>query len=454
MKLKYLGCAFCLTIMAACQPAVSQNDNAEHYLELAKQTEQWLVANSTEPGKSLWPDAKDEPETIGTSYSTGMAGKLTFYLDLYAATEEPAYLEKANAIGNYLLGHLAQKTDSLKGKFWAFSAYGSVCGPAFALTELYKATGNEAYKQGAASVVEVLHHFADHKQDTLSWDLGNDVLGGLSGTALFLLYAYKELDIPRALDMASKAGNTLLSRATKEPDGGLSWRRGQGSKYILPNFSHGPAGMAYFLLELYEATGDERFLKGAQGAIRYLDSIAKTDFGTYLLPYGFPDPGWSRAYDIGWAHGPAGVGRLFVKMHQLTNEAQWLEKAEACYRGILSASPFEAPPTEFGSEPFTIDQRFGIAGVTSFVQDLYRYTGKETYLAFSKASVAHIMSKAKVEDGISWPIERFGFMTNAGAETTFTGFFYGSTGFGTVLLEQYNIMSGKEKGVRFVDDPF
>ena len=49
---------------------------------------------------------------------------------------------------------------------------------------------------------------------------------------------------------------------------------------------------------------------------------------------------------------------------------------------------------------------------------------------------------------------RFGFMANAGAETTFTGFFYGNTGFGSVLLNQHNLMKGKSLGARFVDNPF
>lgn len=428
---------------------------AEDYLGFVKETETWLAANSLTHGTHrVWPDAIDEPDQVSTSFSDGMAGKLTFYLELYQATQEMRYLETAKEIGAYLRDNLPLKQDSLKGKFWAFSPYGSVCGPGFALAELYKVTGQEEYKEAALSVVEVLNHFADNPKDTISWDLGNDVLGGLSGTGLFLLYAHEALSAPDALDMATRAGNTLLARAKKEPGGGISWKRGQNSKYILPNFSHGPAGIGYFMARLYEVTKDEKYLEAALAAVRYLDSIAKSVDGVYLVPYGFPDLGWRRAYDIGWAHGPAGVARLFIKLHQLTKEPKWLEKAEACYYGILSSMPFETPPSEFGLEPFGIDQRFGLAGVAVFAQDMYRYTDDPKYLNFATQLTTDVLSKSRSLNDRSWPIERFGFMANAGQETTFTGFFYGSTGFGSLLLEQYNVMSGKQKGIRFVDDPF
>lgn len=427
---------------------------AENYLGFARSAAVWLDSNAVEVDGSLqWPDAIDEPDKTTLSYSDGMAGKVTWCLDLFKATDNTVYLDKAILAGEYLLKNLPQQTDSLKGKFWAFSPYGSVCGPGFALTELYKQTDSEKYKQAALGIVDVLDHFADNKQDTISWDLGNDVLGGLSGTGLFLLYASEELGSTKAKGMAARAGETLISRAIKEK-GRWSWKRGQNSQYILPNFSHGPAGVGYFLASLYEETLEKKFLDAAFHSVNYLDSIANQEDGAYLIPYGFPDPGWSRAYDIGWAHGPAGVARLFIKLHQITGEAKWLAKAEACYRGILKSNPLGKPKPGFGSEIFTIDQRFGLAGVAAFYQEMYLYTDDQKYLNSAVATLDHILAKSVYQDGLSWPFERFGFMSNAGKESTFTGFFYGSTGFGSVLLNQYNLMEGKPLGGRFVDSPF
>ncbi|MCE7993856.1 MAG: alpha/beta fold hydrolase [Roseivirga sp.] len=431
-----------------------KNYEAEDYLGFARAAEVWLDSNAVkDENKWYWSDALDEPDKVTTSYSDGVAGKVAWYLDLFKATNGQVYLDKAMLAGEYLMENLPQKTDSLKGKFWAFSPYGNVGGSGFALTELYKRTGKEQYKEAALSIVEMLEHFADNKQDTISWDLGNDVLGGLSGTGLFLLYTAEQLGSDKAKSMAVQAGETLITRAIKEGDR-WSWKRGQNSKYVLPNFSHGPAGIGYFMASLYEATAEDRFLEAALNAVNYLNSIANKREGAYLVPYGFPDPGWRRAYDIGWAHGPAGVARLFIKLHQITGEVSWLERAEACYSGILKSNPLGKPSEGFGSDKFTIDQRFGLAGVAAFYQEMYGYTQDSKYLESAVETLDHILSKSVDQDGLSWPMERFGFMANAGKQTTFSGYFYGTTGFGSILLNQYNLMKGKPLGARFVDSPF
>ncbi len=427
---------------------------AEDYLDFARSTEVWLDSNAIRKANTLsWPDALDEPDKVSVSYSDGVAGQVTWYLDLFKSTNRQIYLDRAIQAGEYLLENLPQKTDSLKGKFWAFSPYGSVCGPGFALLELYRQTHQTRYREAALSVVDVLGHFADNKGDTISWDLGNDVLGGLAGTGLFLLYMSEQSGSEEARSMVVQAGRTLISRPIKEGDK-WSWKRGQNSKYILPNFSHGPAGIGYFMACLYEVTSEQMFLEAALKAVNYLDSIASQENGVYLVPYGFPDPGWRRSYDIGWAHGSAGVAPLFIKLHQITGKAQWLKKAEACYRGIIVSNPLGQPTDGFGSELFTLDQRFGLAGVAAFYQEMYRYTGGQEYFDSAVETIDYLLSHSVDNEGLSWPTERFSFMANAGEVTTFSGFFYGTSGFGSVLLNQYNLMKGKPLGSRFVDNPF
>ncbi|OEK03165.1 hypothetical protein BFP97_17275 [Roseivirga sp. 4D4] len=446
LKKTCLGLIFLISVVL-----ISCVQEESKYLKLALETEAWLQREAD--GLNVWPDASDEPENVSLSFSDGMSGGLIFYLELYHATGDQVYLDRAEEIGQYLLDNLPQKTDSLKGKFWAFSPYGNVCAPGFALTELYKATKKSKFKDAAVSVISVLEHFADNPNDTISWDLGNDVLGGLAGTGLFLLYGGEELADSKAIDMAVRAGETLISRAQND-EAGLFWKRGQNGGFTLPNFSHGNAGIAYFLTKLYEKTREEKFLTATLSAIDYLDSIAHTDNEVYLIPYGFPDVGWNRPYDIGWAHGPAGVGRLFIQLYHVTEDSKWLRKAEACYRGIMSCNPLSTPKEGFGKEPFSTDQRFGLAGVGAFAQEIYRITRDESYLVFSEQVIDYITSKSVLENGRSWPIPRFGFMSNAGSVTTFNGFFYGNVGYGLLYLNQYYLSNDKIPSVRFVDDPF
>ncbi|MBO3699421.1 lanthionine synthetase LanC family protein [Roseivirga sp. E12] len=441
---------FLLTYLASiCLFSCASNES--QYLKLALETESWLQNQTND--SNVWPDAIDDPSNISLSFSDGMSGGLTFYLELYNATGDEAYLNRAEEIGEYVLNNLPRKTDTLKGKFWAFSPYGNVCAPGFALTELYKVTHKPKFLNGALSILDVLAHFADHPNDTISWDLGNDVLGGLAGTGLFLLYAGEELENAKATNMAIGAGETLIARAENEGDG-LFWKRGQNGRFILPNFSHGNAGIAYFLTRLYEKTGDEKFLNAALSAVDYLDNIANTTDDVYLIPYGFPDNDWRRPYDIGWAHGPAGVGRLFVLLNRVTSDVKWLKKAEACYNGIVSSNPLLTPQSNFGKEPFSTDQRFGLAGVGSFAQELYRLTSDQKYLDFSLQIIEHITTKSVMDEGRHWSIPRFGFMSNAGSITTFNGYFYGNIGYGLLYLNQHFLLKGQRPSVRFVDDPF
>ena len=84
----------------------------------------------------------------------------------------------------------------------------------------------------------------------------------------------------------------------------------------MPNFSHGTAGIAYFLATLYEETKDRAFLDAALAGARYLQAIAKTDGDRCLdLP---PRAGSGRQdlYYLGWCHGPAGTARLCYRLRR------------------------------------------------------------------------------------------------------------------------------------------
>ena len=428
--------------------------DAENYLTMAKETAAWLDSSKVSiQGSETWPDDAEIPDKASLSLSDGVSGKLVFYLELYETTKESSYLNEAKNAADYLLQNLPHKDDSLRKAFWPFSAYGNVVGSGYALTEMYKATKDVKYRLGALEIVDVLDHFALNKSDTISWDLGNDVLSGLSGTGLFLLYAAENLKSDRALEMAISSGKTIIQRAIQE-GGGFTWKRGQNGNFILPNFSHGPAGIGYFLARLYEQTDDYLFLRAAQKSVTYLDSIAYTEDGAYLIPYGFPDPGWSRTFDIGWAHGPAGVARLFYQMYKIDHDDKWLGKMESCFKGIQMSGAMHKVGPQFGSRPFSIDQRFGLAGVGVFAFDLYQVTGKDEFLEYGLKVTDHILEKGSFERGLHWPIERFGFMQNSGAKASFTGYFYGAVGYGMLLLKAHNALARKKSLIRFVDDPF
>ena len=419
----------------------------QKYISHVEAIDRWLTTTKVaSDGISIWPDALDQPNKVSLSFSDGVAGKLILYLQLHNETEDDKYLSEVNSAADYILSHLPQKTDSLQKVFWAFSPYGNVCGSAFGLIEAYKATQNEKYKAGAEQIIDVLNHFAVNKEDTISWGLGNDVLGGLAGTGLFMLYAGEALNRPDLIETASRAGNTLISRANS--DIGLSWKRGQNGRFELPNFSHGAAGIGYFLARIYEVSQNEKYLDAALKANTYLESIAKTEGDVFLIPYGFPDPGWSRPFDIGWAHGPAGVARFYRQLYNVTGNEKWENREKSCLRGISASGIPDLPANaDFGTDEFYLDNRFGIGSVVSFMLDV----GKQD---MTDQLIDHILSKSVTQNqNMSWPQARYNFMQNAGDTTAFTGYFYGASGYGLLLLKAQAKLNGTEF-IRFVDDPY
>ncbi len=424
------------------------------YLENAKLVDEWLDHSMSLSEKHIWPDILDQSGKSSLTLSDGVSSKLIYYLELYNATSDKKYLDKGISAGEYIIKNLPQKSDSLDQKFWAFSPYGNVCGPAFALSELYLVTEGQQFKKAALHLIQMVDFYAKNKEDTVSWDLGNDVLGGLAGTGLFLLYATEKLEYKNGLNLAIKAGNTLLARAIKT-DTTLNWKRGQNGRFILPNFSHGAAGIGYFLARLYEEAADEKFLEGAIKSSNYLESIANTDNDVFLVPYGFPDIGWDMPYDIGWAHGSAGVARLYFQLHKVTKEQKWKGLMLACYNSILSSGVPGRPNEGFGDSDFYLDNRFGIGSVADFVIYLHLNDPQQEYFEIAELLVKTVTEKAIIDStGMYWPQERYNFMQNAGQETAFTGYFYGAVGYGLLMLKMHNLLLNKKSHIRLPDNPF
>ena len=98
-----------------------------------------------------------------------------------------------------------------------------------------------------------------------------DIISGSAGIGLFLLYAAHELDAPDARKLAVEAGGRLVALG-KEAKKGRKWRMSPGYALLMPNFSHGTAGIAYFLAALYEETGEQAFLDASIAGARYLQA--------------------------------------------------------------------------------------------------------------------------------------------------------------------------------------
>jgi hypothetical protein len=257
-----------------------------------------------------------------------------------------------------------------------------------------------------------------------------------------------------ALALAAAVGDRLLAR--RIPDRGrYTWKFREDAPFILPNFSHGAAGIGYFLIDLAAATGRPAFLQAAIDAGGYLERVARTDDGTFLVPYGWPNPDWNGRYDIGWAHGAAGTARFFERLWQATGDDRWMSHVEAAAEGIRrSGVPGPAVPG-YGVDSFPTDLRFGTAGAAQFLSALAVRSGNLADLDLARRIADDILARGTIDPtGRYWTVPRPVFAQDAGAPSRPTGYLSGAAGYGVVFLQVDAALGGRPAPFALPDDPF
>jgi lantibiotic modifying enzyme len=258
--------------------------------------------------------------------------------------------------------------------------YTGAAGVTFALIEAERRLGCERLADGAArGTARVRESVADG--DVF------DLFGGTAGIGLFLLWAGE-------VDAAVVAGRRLLD-AARPACGGSAWPKAVGAPRLLPNFSHGTAGVAFFLASLARATGDAAFLDGARAGGRHLLAIAD---GRGLVPHHLP--GGEDLFYLGWCHGPAGTSRLFHRLEQVTGDAAWGQCADRSGRALLQS---DVPARQTAGFWNNDGQCCGRAGVGEYALARFAATGDDTFRRLADDITADIRAAGVSDaDGLRW----------------------------------------------------
>jgi lantibiotic modifying enzyme len=136
--------------------------------------------------------------------------------------------------------------------------------------------------------------------EDIASDRAFDLLSGAAGCLLTLLRFYRLRPETSTLELAVRCGEHLLAHRSQCPSGFLAWATSQGQ--LRTGFAHGAAGICYALVELYAATGDERFLAAATEAREFENNLYSEKHANWLAcPGTVPSP--NR-----WCNGAAGIG--------------------------------------------------------------------------------------------------------------------------------------------------
>jgi lantibiotic modifying enzyme len=283
--------------------------------------------------------------------------------------------------------------------------------------------------------------------EVVQWNSSTDIIYGSAGIGLFLVTMAKELKDPTLNDLAAAAGKRLLELG-RPVNKGLKWPMTPDFQRLMPNFSHGTAGVAYFLATLYKVTKKKEFLDGAMAGAAYLLSIAKTDGDTCLIFH--HEPGGEDLYYLGWCHGPVGTARLFYRLYELTGDKTWMEWVKKSAHSVMASGiPGKQTPGFWNN----VGRCCGSAGVAEFFLDLYRITNHQKYVAFAKKMTRNLLKKATPEGkGLKWIQAEH--RVRPDLLVAQTGLMQGAAGIGLWLLKLDAFEKGKKEKISFPDSPF
>ena len=183
-------------------------------LDVALAAERWIRRARVEtPHGVTWPADPLKPASIEYDLYNGMPGVVLFYLELYAATGDKAWLSEARAGSDELATHVAEMERTENA-----GLYTGLAGAAFVLEETFHATGDGRYRDAAKRAIDGIHHRAQRvgRGSGATWSgesATNDIISGNAGIGLFLLWADQRLPDPRNRETAIAAGRHLLDNA-------------------------------------------------------------------------------------------------------------------------------------------------------------------------------------------------------------------------------------------------
>jgi len=395
------------------------------YLEAALRAEHWIrsTAIRTAAGRT-WPctpgDAKRGAPEL--SLYSGTPGVILGYLELHAFTGDKHFLEAAEAGALELATH--PPTDA--------GLYEGMAGHAFVLREAGRATGNRTLGAAANQAAKALAAAGP------AWNEINDIIAGSAGIGLTLLALRDPLG-DQAIDLARQAGDRLLAVAKPVAEGQRRWMMDPSFPREMPNFSHGTAGIAYFLATLSQQGGERRHLEAALDGARYLRAIAVPSGDGSVIRH--HDGDGAELFYLSWCHGGAGTARLWERLHAIDGDAAWRVTEDGGARGIIAQGVPERRTAGFWNN---ISQCCGNAGVAEYFLKRYARAHDPGDLAYAKRQADDLLQRGTAEGGD----ERWVQAENRVSPTEVaaqTGLMQGAAGVAIMLLHLDAALRGERK---------
>ncbi len=412
-------------------------------VDTALRAEHWIArfAQQSERG-TAWPWNPADAAGIQSNLYTGTPGVVLFYLELHHATGDNRALAQAQAGAKWLAAMLPENAKLGDG-----GLYTGMAGIAYTLEMVHRASGEARHREASLRALTLLKQAAQPAGKGVEWSESTDIISGSAGIGLFLLWADAEMGDAESRALAVKAGRRLIERGVPER-GGMKWLVSPAIPRNYPNFSHGTAGVSYFLATLHHATGDRAFLDVAAAGARYLDAIAvpTPDDGRMVF---HSEPGNEHLYYLSWCHGPAGTARLYRRLAQATADPAYEARVGQLAQAIVDMHVPERSPGFWNN----ISQCCGNCGVVEFFVDLHRRDGAPHHLEFAERVTADTLRRGSTDnDGTKWTQAENRVQPDVLIAQT--GLMQGASGVGIAMLHLDGVAANREPFVVLPDNPF
>lgn len=304
------------------QAALAAGARLEALAVRANHAAAWIGLAVT--GKNQWSLVPS-----GADLYDGLPGVALFLAYLGSVTGQERFTGLAREALT-TLRQLATPENPLLQSLGGFSGAGGVI---YALTHLGVLWNEAELIEKAEELVETLPALIDGDEPL-------DIIGGAAGCILSLLGLYRISRSPSTLGSAIRCGELLVARATRQ-ENGVAWDNANFGRRPLTGFSHGAAGIAYALTELFAQAGRERYRTVALEALAYERSLFDTRSGNWpdfreLAVARHAGEAAGEASPVAWCHGAAGIGLARLNMLRHFDDAAIRQEIEAAVRTTLA----------------------------------------------------------------------------------------------------------------------
>ncbi|MCW2961123.1 MAG: hypothetical protein JWM90_1510 [Thermoleophilia bacterium] len=261
----------------------------------------WIVSQA-EPAPGATPGEPsvrwryyDDADDYRTGMGEGSAGIINSLVTFAARTGDERYLHTAIA-GAVHLEHRMTPDGAMPehaGRSGTNTGFLSgAAGDAYMFLALYRHTSDRRWLTDATRLLDWVHR---HRRRDGSWPIepgpvdtdahaATGMEEGAAGIGWVELQAWRVTGDRSHLARARQAADWLY-RVGMRRNGGIAWPEYIGSDIVHTSLNNGAAGIGWFFLDMDKASPSLRYRAAARGAIRWIESVSRSDGrGGRLVP--------------------------------------------------------------------------------------------------------------------------------------------------------------------------